>query len=73
MFGILQKGICQLQRGEYLMRRHDFGKIPYQQERWKKIQILLPERQKMPPLALPTTHPPLCGSLVIAGYEIILF
>ena len=35
-------------------------------ERWKKIHLLLPERQKnaalpqkMPPDALPTTHPPL--------------
>ena len=27
----------------------------------------------MPPHALPTTHPPLSGSLVIAEYEIILF
>ena len=27
----------------------------------------------MPPDALPTTHPSLCGSLLIAEYEIILF
>ena len=26
----------------------------------------------MPPLALPTTRPPLCGSLVIAGNKIIV-
>ena len=29
MYGILQKvSVCKLQRGECLMRRHDFGKNP---------------------------------------------
>ena len=61
------------------MRTNDFGKNPLPARameedtspfaRAPKKCHLTPSR----PPALPTTHPPLCGSLVIAEYEIILF
>ena len=73
--------VYRLQRGKYLMRRHDFingissAKISYRQKRWKKIYLLLPDSQKtlsQPNPAHPATHPPTpMGFSVIAEYEII--
>ena len=65
--------VCKLQRGKYLMRRHDFGKNSLPARAMEEDTSNFARAPKMPPLALPTTHPPLCGSLVIAEYEIILF
>ena len=71
--------VCKLQRGEYLMRGHDFGKNPLPARvmeedtspfaREPKKCHLTPSHP--PTTHPPTTHPPLCGSLLIAEYEII--
>ena len=68
--------VCKLQRGEYLMRRHDFGKnsLPARaMEEDTNTFARAPKYATSCPPHNPPTHPPLCGSLVIAGYEIILF
>ena len=44
--------ICKLQRGEYLMRRHDFGKNPLPARATEEDTFPFPERQKMPPLVI---------------------
>ena len=71
MYGILQK----LQRGEYLIR-HDFGKnslLARAMEEDTSPFARAPKNAISSQSRPPTTHPPLCGSLVIAEYKIILF
>ena len=59
------------------MRRHDFGKNPLPARAMGEDTFPFARAPKNAarsrPRALPTTHPPLCGSLVIAENEIILF
>ena len=64
--------VCKLQRGEYLMRRHNFGKNPLPARAMEEDTFPFaraPKNATSRPPTLPTTHPPLCGSLVIAELE----